>query len=49
MIYNKVRKHEVARLREHIGILLMVEMNGIQHLSAADTSSTILTEVHCNG
>jgi len=27
----------------------MVEMKGIKPLSAADTSATILMEVHCNG
>ena len=29
--------------------LYMVEMKGIKPISAADTSSTILTEVYCNG
>jgi hypothetical protein len=45
MIYNNVRKHEVACLREHIGTLLMVCEQGAK----PSTSGNILTEVHSNG
>lgn len=45
MTYNNVGKHEVARLREYIGILLMVSEQGVKPI----TSGNILTEVCCNG
>ena len=45
MTYNNIRKHEVARLREYIGTLLMVSEQGVKPC----TSANILTEVHGNG
>ena len=44
MIYNNVRKHEVARLRGFISTLLMVCEQGVKPI----TSGNILTEVNGN-